>query len=57
MKERANAILIAAPAIVAPRLRELKDRPAVRRAVHDAIQVAEYMARVIDSQLAEKKSA
>jgi hypothetical protein len=57
MEDRANAILIAAAAIVAPRLRELKDSPALRCAIHDAIRVAEYMARVVDSHLNEKKSA
>jgi hypothetical protein len=44
-------------AIVAPRLRELKGKPALRSAVHDAIRAAEYMARVIDSHLGEKKSS
>ena len=57
MEERPNAILIAAAVIVAPRLRELKDTPALRYAVHDAIRVAEYMARVVDSLVSEKKSA
>jgi hypothetical protein len=57
MEERANTILIAAAAIVAPRLHELKDSPALRCAVHDAIRVAEYMARVVDSNLSEKKPA
>jgi hypothetical protein len=37
MEDLANAILIAAAAIVAPRLRELKDSPALRCAVQDAI--------------------
>jgi hypothetical protein len=49
------AILIAAAAIVAPRLHELRDTPALRCAIHDAIRVAEYMIRVIDSRLAEAK--
>jgi hypothetical protein len=57
MEERSNAILIAAAAIVAPRLRELKDSPGLRCAVHDAIRAAAYMARVIDSHLGEKKSS
>jgi len=57
MEERANAILTAAAAIVAPRLHELKDSPALRYVVHDAIRVGEYMARVVDSNLSEKKSA
>jgi hypothetical protein len=52
-----DAILIAAAAIVAPRLRELKDTPALRSAVHDAIRVAEYMARVVDSRQGEKTRA
>jgi hypothetical protein len=37
MEDRASAILIAASAIVAPRLRGLKDSPALRCAIHDAI--------------------
>ncbi len=49
------AILIAAAAIVAPRLHELRDTPALRCAIQDAVRVAEYMIRVVDSRLAEKK--
>ena len=50
-----DATLIVAAAIVAPRLRELKDSPALQSAVHDAIGVAEYMGRVVDSRQSEKK--
>jgi len=57
MDERAQAILIAAAVIVAPKLRDFKDTPALRSAVHDAIRVAEYMARVVESRCAEKKPA
>jgi len=39
MDERAKAILVAAAAIVAPKLRDFKDTPALRSAVHDAIRV------------------
>jgi hypothetical protein len=56
MQDRGNAILIAAAAIVAPRLHELRDSPALRCALHDAVRVAEYIARVVDSNLSEKKS-
>jgi hypothetical protein len=56
MKDRFDAILMAAAAIVAPRLHELKDSPALRCAIHDAVRVAEYMARVVDSNLSEKRS-
>ena len=57
MDERAKAILVAAAAIVAPKLRDFKDTPALRSAVHDAIRVAEYMARVVESRCAETKPA
>ena len=57
MDERAQAILIAAAVIVAPKLRDFKDTPALRSAVHDAIRVAEYMARVVERRCAEKKPA
>ena len=57
MNERALSILIAAAVIVAPKLRDFKDTPALRSAVHDAIRVAEYMARVVESRCAEKKPA
>jgi len=57
MDERAKATLVAAAAIVAPKLRDFKDTPALRSAVHDAIRVAEYMARVVESRCAEKKPA
>lgn len=50
-------ILVAAAAIVAPKLLDFKDTPALRAAVHDAIRVAEYMARVIESRCSEKKPA
>ena len=57
MDERAKVILVAAAAIVAPKLLDFKDTPALRAAVHDAIRVAEYMARVIESRCSEKKPA
>ena len=44
-----NVILLAAAIIAAPRLRELKDSPALRSAVADAVRVAKYIARVVDS--------
>ena len=45
---RVHALLIAAAIIVAPRLRELKDTPALRAAVSDAIRVAEFILRVLE---------
>ncbi len=42
-----SAILIAAAVIASPRLKELKDSPALRAAIQDAIRVAEFMARVL----------
>jgi hypothetical protein len=50
MDKRAGLILIAAAVIVAPRLRELKDSPALRSAVLDAIRVAEYMAKLVENR-------
>ena len=50
MDKRAGLILIAAAVIVAPRLRELKDAPALRSAVLDAIRVAEYMAKLVENR-------
>lgn len=45
-----NAMLIAAAIIVAPRLKELKDTPPLRAAISDAIRVAEFIAKAIDSR-------
>jgi len=52
MEEAKNrhAILIAAAIILAPRVGELKDSPALRAAVNDAIRVAEFIARVIEKR-------
>lgn len=47
-----HAILIATAIILAPRLGELKDSPALRAAVHDAIRVAEFIARVVEKRCA-----
>jgi hypothetical protein len=44
-------ILLATAIIVAPRLRELRDSPALRAAVADAVRVAKYIARVVDAEL------
>ena len=57
MDDRAFAILVAAAAIAAAKLRDFKDAPALRSAVHDAIRVAEYMARVVESRCNEKQPA
>jgi hypothetical protein len=46
-----NVMLLAAAIIAAPRLRELKDSPALRSAIADAVRVAKYIARVVDSSL------
>ncbi len=47
------AVLLTAAIIVAPRLRELKDTPALRAAVAESIRVAEYMVRVMEKSLAK----
>ncbi len=46
-----NVILLATAILVAPRLRELRDSPALRSAVADAVRVAKYIARVVDATL------
>src|SRR5438067_8846491 len=45
-----NVILLATAILVAP-LRELRDSPALRSAVADAVRVAKYIARVVDASL------
>jgi hypothetical protein len=52
-----NVILLAAAIIVAPRLRELKDSPALRAAVADAVSVAKYIARVVDRALSSDRGS
>jgi hypothetical protein len=55
MDKRAGLVLIAAAVIVAPRLRELGDSPALRCAIADAIRVAEYMAKLVESRYSENR--
>lgn len=49
-----HVILLAAAIIVAPRLPELKDTPALRAAVSDAIRVAEFIAKVLETRYAQR---
>jgi len=46
-----NVILLATAIPVTPRLRELRDSPALLSAVADAVRVAKYIARVVDATL------
>ena len=55
MDRRARLILVAAAVIVASRLRELKDSPALRPAVIDAIRVAEHIAKSVDNRDSVRK--
>jgi len=46
-----NVILLATAILVAPRLRELRDSPALRSAIADAVRVAKNFARGVDATL------
>jgi hypothetical protein len=50
-----DAIIIAAAAIAGPKLRELKDTPAFRFTISEAIRTAEFIAKIVESHCAERK--